>query len=281
MNKMKSNFFIIIILIAVSLLSQDYILPADDDNSQKTGTQFFQKNSGKSAELDRKIQELHIIQKQYYDLTNNWNIEKSDFENQISVLENEMELISGQIKTEKSKKNDVEKSIASAKSDLNINGIENNFYPVIFEYINKLDSSIDSGMPFKYNSRKNDIKVLKNSSGDSSLQLSDFFNKFWAILQDEMMSGKKIELYKDVIMIGNAEKMADILKIGRIGLFYKTFDNKSVGAVKFDGKKYFWTDDLSSRDEYEIRNAFDILMKNRTPVFTILPVAGKIKNGYK
>ncbi len=276
MNEMKSKF-VIIFLFTLALLSPKYVLSETDDNSNKTGSRFFQNNSGKSAELDRKIQELHIIQKQYYDLTNNWNIEKSDFENQINVLENEIELISGRIKTEKSKKNDIEKSIASAKFDLSKNGIENNFYPIIFDYINKLDSAVDSGMPFKYNSRKNAISVLKNSSGDSGLQLSDFFNKFWAILQDEMIAGKKIELYKDVIKIGNSEKMADILKIGRIGLFYKTFDNESVGAAKYDGKKYFWSNDLSRKDEYEIRNAFDILMKNRTPVFTVLPAVGKIR----
>ena len=88
--------------------------------------------------------------------------------------------------------------------------------------------------------------------------------------QIETDYGRSVEAYRGVLQHGGGERTVDFLRVGRIGLFYRSLDGIQAGS--WDAASRSWQ---ALSDEYrgELKQAFAVARKQSAPELLILPLA--------
>lgn len=118
-------------------------------------------------------------------------------------------------------------------------GIEDHeLKPVLVAAINSLTESITKGIPFMLEDRLQSLEEIKINLDKGLVSSHKTARLLWSFVEDEISLTKENGLYKQEIKIGNDYILADVAKIGMVGLFYRTTDNEYGMAVKEDSWGY-------------------------------------------
>ena len=110
--------------------------------------------------------------------------------------------------------------------------------PFLDNILIKLTENITSDLPFLQKERKKRIKTLNNAYEDYHLTLSEKLRRTMEALQIEAEYGMTIEKTEKVIALNGKDISASVLRIGRIGLFFRSNDNSSAGFWENDKQKW-------------------------------------------
>lgn len=106
---------------------------------------------------------------------------------------------------------------------------ENSLIPMLLEMIDWIDTQVNNDLPFHQHKRLARIAALKEKAFNPEIPISHLYHSVLEAFQIENEFGYSIESYQQEIIIDNKEVEAQILRVGRIGMYFLSLDQQSAG----------------------------------------------------
>ncbi|MBT8063131.1 MAG: DUF3450 domain-containing protein, partial [Gammaproteobacteria bacterium] len=147
--------------------------------------------------------------------------------------------------------------------------INRQIFPLMTRMIDGLDQSIQFDVPFLLDERKERIDRLKDIMEQSNVSVAEKFRKVMEAYQIEMDYGSSAEWYKQSLDIAGTTRDYNMLRIGRIGLYFQSDDSQITGHFNQDTRQFELLDD-SNRSE--IRKGLRMARQLIAPELLLLPI---------
>jgi hypothetical protein len=153
----------------------------------------------------------------------------------------------------------------------NVTVIERQIQPLILKMLDGLEHFVALDVPFHMAERKDRIEMLRSNQERADISVAEKFRQIWEAYKIESEYGRKIDTYKDTMMVDGQEREVNILRVGRIALMYQTSDAKSSGA--WDQKNRRWTEVDTGEYRSAILKGIRIAKKQASIDIMNLPIA--------
>jgi hypothetical protein len=151
---------------------------------------------------------------------------------------------------------DIRNSIAASKD------MEPQIVPLLNKMLVALERFINADLPFHREERMESVAELKALMLNSSAASSDRFRNIMDIYAVEIEYGNSYEAYPGTVDINGTETPVDMLRVGRLALYYQTKDQKTSGM--WDRGSSSWKE-LSADSNRNIRKAIKVAAKTVAP----------------
>ncbi len=146
--------------------------------------------------------------------------------------------------------------------------INRQIFPLMERMIDGLEQSIKLDIPFLMEERTTRVNDLKSIMERSDVSVAEKFRKVMEAYQIENDYGTTIEDYEQSLTIDGATRAFNMLRIGRIGLYFQSDDTKITG--RWDNDARDWVIDNSARNE--VRKGLRVARQLIAPELIIVPV---------
>jgi hypothetical protein len=146
--------------------------------------------------------------------------------------------------------------------------INRQIFPLMERMIDGLDQSVKLDIPFLMDERNKRISDLKGIMERSDVSVAEKFRKVMEAYQIENDYGTTIENYTQSLTIDDATRSFNMLRVGRIGLYFQSDDTKITG--RWDNEARTWVVDDSARNE--VRKGLRVARQLIAPELIIVPV---------
>jgi len=146
---------------------------------------------------------------------------------------------------------------------------QQNIIPLLLRMIETLEEFILIDAPFLQEERLTRIDLIKGMMDRPDVSLPDKYRRIMEAYQIEMEYGRTIDTITETINTNGTPSTVEILRIGRLSIFYQTLDDKESGY--WDKQEKQW---LSLSDDYNrsIAQGIQIAKKQAPPDLIKLPV---------
>jgi hypothetical protein len=141
--------------------------------------------------------------------------------------------------------------------------------PFLYDIYLRLLDSVDQRVPFLKEERSERLGNLKKTLDDPKIVLGEKFRKVMEALFIEAEYGNTVEVYQEKILLTNEDVLVNVLRLGRISLFFETLDQQTTGY--FDLAENQWKS-LPQSANRDIRIAMEIGSKRRPADIVTLPL---------
>jgi FtsZ-binding cell division protein ZapB len=141
--------------------------------------------------------------------------------------------------------------------------------PFLFGVHKKLVESVNQRLPFLQEERSERLANLKKTLDDPQIVLGEKFRKVMEVLFIEAEYGNTVEVYQEKIFLSDEDVLVNVLRLGRISLFFETLDQTTTGY--FDLEDNQWKV-LPKSANHDIRIAMEIGSKQRPADIVTLPL---------
>lgn len=159
---------------------------------------------------------------------------------------------------------DIRKSIANSKD------LEPQVVPLMSKMLGALEQFVRADLPFHLEERLESISELKSLMLNSEASNSDRFRNIMDIYTVETEYGNTYEAYPGTVTIEGNETPVDMLRVGRLGLYYQTKDQKQSGMYDLASKGFKPLPDGANRN---IRKAIKVAAKTIAPELMSIPIS--------
>ena len=139
--------------------------------------------------------------------------------------------------------------------------------------VERLDMAVDRDLPFLPNEREARLASLHRELGDPDSAAAEKLRRVLEAYQVEAGYGGTVELVTGAVDVAGEEVRADILRLGRLALFWGTPDRSRVGV--WAPEENAWVE-LPSGDHRAVLQAMDMAARTR-PVDVIGLPLGRIE----
>jgi len=147
--------------------------------------------------------------------------------------------------------------------------INRQIFPLMERMIDGLEQSVSLDIPFLMAERTKRVNDLKDIMERSDVSVAEKFRKVMEAYQIESDYGISSDIYKEELTIDGAVREYNILKIGRVGLYFQSDDanitgwwNAETGAYELLGSEY----------RNEIRKGIRVARQLIAPELILLPM---------
>lgn len=106
--------------------------------------------------------------------------------------------------------------------------------PIFDEAAATLRARIEASLPFKRAERLKAVDDLGRMLADGLLTPQAALSRLWAVAEDELRLTRDTGLFRDTVQLPEGEVLADVVRFGLVGLYYRTGDER-VGVVGRSG----------------------------------------------
>ncbi len=149
-----------------------------------------------------------------------------------------------------------------------IDVINRQIFPLMERMIDGLEQSIKLDVPFLMEERAERIEDLKTIMERSDVSVAEKFRKVMEAYQIENDYGTSSEFYEQSLTIDGVTRAYNMLRIGRIGLYFQSDDTKVTG--RWDNEAREWVIDDSARNE--VRKGLRMARQLIAPELIVVPV---------
>ncbi len=139
--------------------------------------------------------------------------------------------------------------------------------------VQRLEASRDAGLPFLRTERQRRLQDLEVLLNDPYTPSYEQFRRIFEALLVEAEYGHSNEVYRAEIELDGEPTQVDLLRVGRLALFYRTLDRQGAGV--FDPAAGRFTA-LPEGTLEEVSRAFRVVRREAAAEMTALPV-GRIE----
>jgi len=156
-----------------------------------------------------------------------------------------------------------------------IDVINRQIFPLMERMIDGIDQSIKLDIPFLMEERTERVEALKDIMERSDVSVAEKFRKVMEAYQIENEYGSTSETYTQTLTLDGETRSYNILRIGRVGLYFQSDDSSITG--RWDNTARAWVEDNSARSE--VRKGIRIAKQLIAPELMIIPVAAPSEAG--
>lgn len=146
--------------------------------------------------------------------------------------------------------------------------INRQIFPLMTRMIDGLETSIAIDVPFLMKERTERVAGLKGIMERSDVSVAEKFRKVMEAYQIENDYGSSSETYEQTLTFDDQTRSYNILRIGRVGLYFQSDDAKITG--RWDNDARAWVLDDSARNE--IRKGLRMAKQLIAPEIIVIPV---------
>jgi hypothetical protein len=146
--------------------------------------------------------------------------------------------------------------------------INRQIFPLMERMIDGLDQSVQLDVPFLMAERTKRIADLKAIMERSDVTVAEKFRKVMEAYQIENDYGTSSEYYEESLTIDGTTRSYNMLRIGRIGLYYQSDDTKITG--RWNNETRAWEPYNSARNE--VRKGLRMARQLIAPELIVIPV---------
>jgi TolA-binding protein len=150
--------------------------------------------------------------------------------------------------------------------------INRQIFPLMTRMIDGLEQSIALDVPFLMQERTERVAKLHEIMERSDVSVSEKFRKVMEAYQIENDYGTSSETYAETLTFGDDTRSYNILRIGRVGLYFQSDDAQITG--RWDNTAREWVRDDSSRAE--IRKGLRMAKQIIAPEIIVIPISAAI-----
>ena len=161
-----------------------------------------------------------------------------------------------QLEAQKKANGEILASVEKAKD------LEPQIVPLLNKMLSALDSFVKADLPFHMEERTESISRLKDLMIEPNANTSDRFRNIMDIYTAEIEYGNSYEAYKATVLINGNDTEVDMLRIGRVALYYQTTDQKQTGMWDAANKEWKLLDADQNRN---VRKAIKVAAKTIAP----------------
>ena len=147
--------------------------------------------------------------------------------------------------------------------------INRQIFPLMTRMIEGLERSVALDVPFLMDERTKRVDDLIDILERSDVTVSEKFRKVMEAYQIENDYGNTSETYTQVLTFGEDTRSYNILRIGRVGLYFQSDDANITG--RWNNTDREWVRDDSARAE--IRKGLSIAKQIIAPEIIVIPVS--------
>ncbi len=147
--------------------------------------------------------------------------------------------------------------------------INRQIFPLMERMIDGLEQSIALDIPFLMEERTNRVEALKETMERSDVSVAEKFRKVMEAYQIEMDYGSSNEYYTQSLEIGGSTREYNMLRIGRIGLYFQSDDTSVTGWWNAELGAY---EELGNEHRNEVRKGIRVARQLIAPELVLLPV---------
>lgn len=101
--------------------------------------------------------------------------------------------------------------------------------PLMLRMIDRLESFLATDSPFLVNERSQRVRGLRDLLDRADVTVAEKYRRVLEAYQVELDYGRTIETYQDELDVAGSRRTVDILRVGRVGLYYQTLDGSYSG----------------------------------------------------
>ena len=147
--------------------------------------------------------------------------------------------------------------------------INRQIFPLMERMIDGIEQSIALDIPFLMEERSGRIAELQNIMERSDVSVAEKFRKVMEAYQIENDYGSSNDYYTDTLEIGGATREYNMLRIGRIGLYFQSDDTSVTGWWNQETGQF---EELGNEHRNEVRKGIRIARQLIAPELILLPV---------
>ncbi len=153
---------------------------------------------------------------------------------------------------------------------MDIENTQTEIIPLTLRMLDSLEQFIELDLPFLPQERQERLNKLKQMMARADVSIAEKYRRILEAYQIENEYGNTIEAYRDDLTLNDMTGSVDILRLGRVALFYQRLDGSESGY--WDREKQQWQV-LPDKYRIPIRNGLRIARQETAPDLLILPVA--------
>ncbi|MCW8945297.1 MAG: DUF3450 domain-containing protein [Sedimenticola sp.] len=142
--------------------------------------------------------------------------------------------------------------------------------PLTLRMVHWLEELVAADIPFLPDERRLRIKQLKALMDRADISMGEKYRRLLEAYQIEMAYGRTIESYRDEVNLEGGRRSVDLLRFGRMGLFYQTLDRQETGHWHAADAQWQVLPDAFLT---AVRRGSQIARKQAAPDLVRLPVA--------
>lgn len=139
--------------------------------------------------------------------------------------------------------------------------------PLLREMVSSLKSFIELDLPFERNARLLSVTQLESLLA-SGAPVSEKFRRVFELYQAESDYSYSVSQYRETLRLNGESLSVDILRIGRLALYYQTLNGDRSGI--WDVSKKQWLN-LKDSHNKSIREGMRVAAKQLAPQLLVLP----------
>ena len=134
--------------------------------------------------------------------------------------------------------------------------------PLMLRMIDALAQLVRSDIPFLQQERSQRVVLLRELMDRADVAVAEKYRRILEAYQIEMDYGRTLEAYRDELDVDGAKRTVDLVRVGRVGLYYQSLDGAQAGY--WDRHARGWID-VDGADRLAIRQALRIARKQAAP----------------
>jgi len=154
--------------------------------------------------------------------------------------------------------------------------INRQIFPLMERMIDGIEQSISLDIPFLIDERSKRIADLKDIMERSDVSVAEKFRKVMEAYQIEMDYGTSSEWYRESLNVDGAVREYNMLRVGRIGLYFQSDDTNITGWYNPISGQY---ETLGSEHRNEVRKGIRVARQLIAPELILLPMPGAEQAG--
>ncbi|MBR9726906.1 DUF3450 domain-containing protein [Shewanella intestini] len=167
----------------------------------------------------------------------------------------------------------LKKDVAQLNQDIaTLNNLSMQLEPQLEIWYAAIENQIAQDIPFDYQERKRRLGFLRSAMDNSELTVAEKFTRLMDVMLIEVAYGYGKQVSQDVITVDGEVLQVNLLRLGRLGWFYMTPDNKRQGW--FDTRSRTWHT-LSATERGDLDKAIAISANKKIAEIVNLPIKGQ------
>ncbi len=226
---------------------------ADLDQVLDTETGAIQVAQASQARIDETVRETEVLEAEYAQLVKQLDgltVYNEYMERQIGAQDDELASLQASIER--------------------IGEVERQIMPLMLRMFDGLEQFVRLDLPFLLDERLARVERLRTVMERSDVTVAEKFRRLTEAFQVENDYGRTIETYKDAVEIDGAVLEVDMLRLGRVALYYQTNDASATG--RWDPAAGAWTplDDGTARNQ--VRQGIRVARRLVAPDLLLLEI---------
>jgi len=246
------------------------LLVAAVSASALAAPQLFAKKSSKPTDLAR---ELAALRSQVESISNRIQAEQETRRSQVRSLTAQQTEVDMELRREKLKVTQLRDKLAKEKARLaKASKAQAALGPAVNKAIATFKTAVAQTMPYRLDERLASLDELTGKLKAKTTTPAKAFTRLWEMIEDELRLGRESALDRQVIQTPDGEVLADVIKIGMVGMLYQTSED-SVGRLVRKGDTYTWEKATDEVEVQQIAGLFDAFRKKIRVGYFSLPAA--------